>query len=97
MLCPAVGPEEASSVKLGRIGIILLLLPVTYALLNGYFQGGVEDLLAVMVCGDLSTKPVVPTFDLHGCGFDLGNYVLGTGIISVLGGVGLLIVDPPRH
>ena len=88
MLCPAVGPEEARSVKLGRVGIILLLLPVTYALLNGYFQGGLEDSLAVIVCGDLSTKPVVPTFDRHGCGFDFGNYVLGTGILSVLSGVG---------
>lgn len=82
--------------KLGRLGIGLLLLPTTYALLNGYFDGGAQDMLAVLVCGDLATKPVVPTFDRYGCGFDLGNSVVGAGFLSVAAGSLLLILDPPR-
>jgi hypothetical protein len=83
-------------VKLGRLGIVLLLLPTAYVVLNGYFDGGAQDTLAVLVCGDLATKPVVPTFDRYGCGFDLGNFVVGAGFLSVAAGALLLILDPPR-
>ena len=89
-------PEDVGFVKLGRYGVVFLLLPVTYAFLNGFFEGGAEETLAVLICGDLASKPVVPTFDRYGCGFDLGSYVVGAGFLSVAAGALLLILDPPR-
>ena len=82
--------------KLGRIGIALMLLPATYGLLNWYFQGGVEGWVALQLCGDPDLSPTVPTFDRYGCGFDLSSYVVWSGVFSVAAGALILFFHPPR-